>query len=46
MTIDWLAENVNGSIPVIDDLKESAKPVVELRGLDPTTPDKGGVSLL
>lgn len=46
MTIDWLAENINGSIPVIDDLKESAKPVVELRGLDPATPDKGGVSLL
>lgn len=46
LKMDWLVENVNGSIPVIDDLKDSAKPVVELRGLDPTTPDKGGVSLL
>lgn len=46
MTMDWLVDNVVGSIPVIDDLKESAKPVVQLRGVDTTTPDKGGTSLL
>lgn len=46
MTMDWLLDNVEGTIPVIDELKESAKPVVELRGVDTTAPDKGGVSLL
>lgn len=46
LTMDWLADNVIGSIPILDELKDSAKPVVELRGLDPTTADKGGTSLL
>lgn len=46
MTMDWLVDNVVGSIPVIDELKDSAKPVVQLRGVDTTTPDKGGTSLL
>lgn len=46
MTMDWLVDNVVGIIPVIDDLKDSAKPVVQLRGVDTTTPDKGGTSLL
>ncbi|MGN0494784.1 MAG: BMP family ABC transporter substrate-binding protein [Lachnospiraceae bacterium] len=46
LTMDWLADNVIGSIPSMDDLKDSAKPVVELRGLDTATPDKGGASLL
>lgn len=32
-TMDWLADNVVGTIPVLDELKDSAKPVVELRGL-------------
>lgn len=46
LKMDWLVENVNGNIPVIDELKDSAKPVVELRGLEPAIPDKGGASLL
>ena len=44
--MDWLADNVIGSIPTIDDLKEEAKPIVKLRGLYKTTVDKGGSSLL
>ena len=46
MTMDWLADNVIGTIPVIDELEDAAKPVVQLRGVDITTPDKGGTSLL
>lgn len=46
LTMDWLVENIIGNIPVIDDLKDYAKPVVELRGVDTTTPNKGGTSLL
>lgn len=45
MTMDWLTDNVIGSIPTIDDLYDEAKPVVQLRGLNPTN-DKGGASLL
>ena len=44
--MDWLADNVIGSIPTIDDLKEEAKPIVKLCGLYKTTVDKGGFSLL
>ncbi len=46
MTMDWLVDNVVGSIPNIDDLTEDAKPVVQLRGLQNTTTDEGGSSLL
>lgn len=46
MTMDWLVDNVVGSIPNIDDLMEEAKPVVQLRGLQNTTTDEGGSSLL
>lgn len=42
MTMNWLADNVIGTIPVIDELEDAAKPVVQLRGVDITTPDKGG----
>ena len=34
MKMDWLVENVIGDIPSIDLLTESAKPVVELKGVD------------
>ncbi len=44
--MDWLADNIVGTIPTIDDLKEEAKPIVALRGLYKTTVDKGGASLL
>ncbi len=46
MTMDWLVDNIVGSIPNIDDLIAEAKPVVQLRGLQNTTPDEGGTSLL
>lgn len=46
MTMDWLTNNVIGTIPNIDDLVDSAKQVVSLRGLNAATPDKGGASLL
>lgn len=34
MKMDWLVENVIGDIPSIDLLKEQAKPVVELKGVE------------
>ena len=34
MKMDWLAENVIGDIPTIDLLKDQAKPVVELKGVE------------
>ena len=45
ITMDWLVDNVIGSIPTIDVLHKEAQPVVELRGLDNTT-EKGGTSVL
>ena len=44
--MDWLSDNIIGVIPTIDQLKDEAKPIVELRGLYKTTVDKGGASLL
>ncbi len=44
--MDWLADNIIGEIPTIDDLKPEARPIVELRGLYKATVDKGGASLL
>ncbi|MBE5941856.1 MAG: BMP family ABC transporter substrate-binding protein [Lachnospiraceae bacterium] len=46
MTMNWLVDNVIGSIPSIDELTDNAKPVVLLRGLDSTTADEGGSSIL
>lgn len=46
LTMNWLAENVVGRIPTLEELKDSAKPVVELRGLDTATPEQKGTSLL
>jgi len=46
MTMNWLVDNVVGTIPNIDDLIDEAKPVVQLRGLQNTTTDEGGTSLL
>ena len=46
MEMDWLSDNVIGTIPTIDNLKDSAQPVVQLRGLNIATTDKGGKSLL
>ena len=36
VTMDWLAENVIGTIPKMDDLIDKAKPVVQKQGLDNT----------
>ena len=33
MTMDWLAENVIGYIPAMEELVEQAKPVVSTQGL-------------
>ncbi len=46
MKMDWLADNVIGIVPTVDELKAEAQPVVQLRGLYKTTIDKGGTSLL
>ncbi len=36
MNMDWLVENVIGSIPAIDELVDGAKAVVELKGVEET----------
>lgn len=36
ITMDWLAENIIGSIPKMADLQEKAKPVVLQQGVEPT----------
>lgn len=33
VTMDWLADNVDGTIPTINDLAEEARPVVEVQGV-------------
>ena len=33
MTMDWLAENVIGSIPNKEELKEEAEPVIKQQGV-------------
>lgn len=45
MLMDWLVDNVVGHIPTLDELKEEARPVVMLRGLDSAIADKGGNTL-
>jgi hypothetical protein len=34
ITMDWLAENVVGFIPKMEDLIDQARPVVSLSGID------------
>lgn len=46
MTMDWLYNNVIGNIPDVDDLIDSAKAVVTLRGLDASIHAAGKPSLL
>ena len=36
MTMDWLAENVIGSIPKMEELKEQAEPVIKQQGVKNT----------
>ena len=33
MTMDWLAENVIGSIPTKEELTETAEPVIKQQGI-------------
>ena len=46
MTMDWLNNNVIGTIPNIDELVDSAKDVVTLRGLNAATHTTSKSSLL
>lgn len=39
MNMDWLAENVVGTIPAIGELVDGAKAVVELKGVEETKPE-------
>lgn len=39
--MDWLCENVEGSIPKMEDLQEKAKPVVMQQGVDSTVESVG-----
>lgn len=41
ITMDWLCENVAGSIPKMEDLREKAKPVVMQQGVDSTVESVG-----
>ncbi|SEF78849.1 nucleoside-binding protein [Eubacterium ruminantium] len=41
MTMNWLNENVEGFIPVIDSLKERAREIVELKGVANEDEDTG-----
>ena len=34
INMNWLAENIIGSIPKMDDLKEKAKPMILLQGVE------------
>ena len=33
ITMDWLVDNVDGYIPSMDELKEKARPIVEIKGV-------------
>jgi hypothetical protein len=33
VTMDWLADNIIGTIPSIDEIQEDAQPVVQLQGI-------------
>ncbi len=33
MTMEWLVDNVVGTIPTIDELKDEVKPIVRLQGV-------------
>ena len=40
MTMDWLAENIIGSIPEKEELKEQAEPVIKQQGVKKTSAAK------
>ena len=42
MTMDWLLENVEGTIPVMESLKENAREIVELKGVLKNDEDTSG----
>lgn len=33
ITMDWLADNIIGSIPTLNDFREDAKPIVKVQGV-------------
>ena len=41
MKMNWLVENIVGEIPVIDELKDDAKSIVELKGVGQTDDETG-----
>ncbi len=44
MKMNWLADNVIGEIPEVSELKEEAKPIVELKGVTEEAKDTKGVA--
>ena len=42
MSMDWLAENVVGSIPTYEELDEIGQATARVMGVAPSTPDKSG----
>ena len=42
ISMDWLVENVVGSIPVYDELSDLGKATVDMVGVEPATKDKKG----
>lgn len=42
INMDWLVENVEGSIPVYDELTEMGKATVDMVGVEPAVKDKKG----
>ena len=42
MNMDWLNENVIGTIPAIDELVDGAKAVVELKGVEEAKQESNG----
>jgi basic membrane lipoprotein Med (substrate-binding protein (PBP1-ABC) superfamily) len=44
ITMDWLADHIVGSIPIMDELLDDAKPIVQLQGVERAKGTDGGVS--
>ena len=45
MSMDWLAENVVGTIPTYEELDEIGQATVRIMGVAPSTPDKSGAQV-
>lgn len=42
VTMDWLADNIIGSIPTMDELVDDAKPIVQVQGVSKAKKTEGG----